>query len=64
MRVLRNLSNLPSNSRGAAIALGNFDGVHQGHQAVISATVDISKNMQVPSGVLTFEPHPRNLFRP
>lgn len=64
MRVLRNLSNLPSNSRGAAIALGNFDGVHQGHQAVISATVDISKNMQVPAGVLTFEPHPRNLFRP
>lgn len=50
--------------RGAVIAMGNFDGVHRGHQAVIAATRDRAKELGKPAAVLTFEPHPRVFFRP
>lgn len=46
--------------RGASVALGNFDGVHLGHQSVI----DLARVDGVPLGVLTFEPHPREVFAP
>ncbi len=41
------------------IAIGNFDGVHRGHRAVIEATAEIAQAESAPLGVLTFEPHPR-----
>ena len=49
---------------GAVIAMGNFDGVHRGHQAVIAAARDRAKGLGKPAAVLTFEPHPRAFFKP
>ena len=49
--------------RGAVVALGNFDGVHPGHQRVIGETGRIARALGAPNAVLTFEPHPRSVFR-
>ena len=64
MRLLRNVSELPESSRNAVVALGNFDGVHRGHQAVIGTARKLAGDAGVGTGVVTFEPHPRLLFRP
>src|SRR6204780_3422683 len=50
--------------RGAVLAMGNFDGVHRGHQAVIAGAEARAKEFSRPAGVLTFEPHPRAFFHP
>jgi riboflavin kinase / FMN adenylyltransferase len=50
--------------RGAVIAIGNFDGVHRGHRAVIDAAMKRAKALGRPAAVMTFEPHPRALFKP
>ena len=50
--------------RGAVVAMGNFDGVHRGHQAVIAAAEDRARGFGKPAAVLTFEPHPRVFFHP
>jgi riboflavin kinase / FMN adenylyltransferase len=50
--------------RGAVLAMGNFDGVHRGHQAVIAAAIARAREFDRPAGVLTFEPHPRDFFHP
>lgn len=51
-------------ARGGVYALGNFDGVHLGHKEIISKVIDISNSKNIPSGVLIFDPHPRNYFNP
>lgn len=51
---------MPQALRGASVAMGNFDGVHRGHQAVIAA----ARRADLPLGVVTFEPHPREYFAP
>ena len=53
---------LPDDLAKAALAIGNFDGVHRGHLAVIEAAEALAKGG--PAIALTFEPHPRQLFRP
>ncbi|MEQ1944137.1 bifunctional riboflavin kinase/FAD synthetase [Mesorhizobium sp. VNQ89] len=50
--------------RGGVVAIGNFDGVHRGHQAVLQRALDEARQQDVPALVLTFEPHPRKVFRP
>jgi riboflavin kinase/FMN adenylyltransferase len=50
--------------RGAVVALGNFDGVHRGHKAVIAAAQQRAAALKRPAAVLTFEPHPRVFFNP
>ena len=50
--------------RGGVVAIGNFDGVHRGHQAVLERALEEAKERGVPALVLTFEPHPRKVFRP
>ena len=60
MRIIRDTSFLPPDDRGAAVAIGNFDGVHLGHQAVLKQTSSAAAG--VPLGVMTFEPHPREFF--
>src|SRR5579864_6315119 len=50
--------------RGGVVAIGNFDGVHRGHRAVIGAAVDRALALRAPAVALTFEPHPRRFFRP
>ena len=51
-------------SRGSVFALGNFDGVHRGHQSVVKLALEKAKDLHVPAAVVTLEPHPRTLFRP
>jgi riboflavin kinase/FMN adenylyltransferase len=50
--------------RGAAVAIGNFDGVHRGHRAVIAAALARGRALRKPAAALTFEPHPRAFFNP
>ena len=54
----------PSDWKGAVVALGNFDGMHKGHQALIAHARDQAKALGAPLLVLTFEPHPRRFFVP
>src|SRR6478609_7094576 len=50
--------------RGAVVAMGNFDGVHLGHRAVIAAALEMGRIHGKPAFALTFEPHPRSFFSP
>src|SRR5215467_9750275 len=50
--------------RGAVIAMGNFEGVHRGHRAVIATVVSRARTLGRPAAALTFEPHPRAFFKP
>ncbi len=54
----------PAAWKGGAVALGNFDGVHRGHQALLARTAEQAKALGAPVVVLTFEPHPRRFFVP
>jgi riboflavin kinase/FMN adenylyltransferase len=62
IRTVTAWTNLPAEARGASVALGNFDGVHRGHAAVVRAAH--AARPDLPLAVLTFEPHPREFFRP
>lgn len=55
---------LPEKLKGGVIAIGNFDGVHRGHQSVLNRALDIARSRNAPALVLTFEPHPRTVFNP
>ncbi|MCO5733183.1 bifunctional riboflavin kinase/FAD synthetase [Rhizobium sp. SSA_523] len=55
---------LPPELEGGVVAIGNFDGVHRGHRSVLERALDIARQRGVPALVLTFEPHPRTVFRP
>lgn len=55
---------LPDHLRGAHVAIGNFDGVHRGHQVVLGAALDRARAEGRPALALTFEPHPRSFFAP
>lgn len=58
------LDAVPPALGGGVVAIGNFDGVHRGHQSVLAVALEIARDRGVPALVLTFEPHPRALFRP
>lgn len=58
------LDNPPPNLRGAMVAIGNFDGLHRGHQHVLSTLRERARSAGVPAVMLTFEPHPRDVFAP
>jgi riboflavin kinase/FMN adenylyltransferase len=64
MRVLRHTDGVPADARGAVVAIGNFDGLHRGHQAVIGKAARLARELEAPLALLTFEPHPRSFFRP
>ncbi len=64
MRVIREYDSLPDAHKGGALAIGNFDGLHLGHRAVIAAMKERALAIGVPPAVMTFEPHPRMFFRP
>lgn len=55
---------LPDALKGGVVAIGNFDGVHRGHRSVLERALEIAAQRGVPALVLTFEPHPRTLFKP
>src|SRR5262249_6312377 len=62
--VFRTWSEVPPPLKGGVIALGNFDGLHRGHQAVIGRAVEIAHKSGKAAAVMTFEPHPRMFFKP
>lgn len=64
MQVLHSAAHVPLEARGACLAIGNFDGVHRGHQALIAAAVKEARRLRKPAGVMVFEPHPREYFQP
>ena len=64
MEVFEDWRDLPADARGSAVALGAFDGVHRGHRAVIASAAEAARRLDIPFGVVTFDPHPRRVFRP
>ncbi|MBN2751071.1 MAG: bifunctional riboflavin kinase/FAD synthetase [Rhodospirillaceae bacterium] len=64
MMILRHTDDVPAHLRQGVVAIGNFDGVHRGHQAVIATGLALARAEDRPFGVLTFEPHPRSIFQP
>ena len=60
MRVIRYLPSIAPDS--VALAIGNFDGVHRGHQAMLIRLMDAAEDLGLPSAVMTFDPHPREYF--
>ncbi|MDO8914077.1 MAG: bifunctional riboflavin kinase/FAD synthetase [Phenylobacterium sp.] len=64
MRIVHDWKGLADTDRGAAVALGNFDGVHRGHQQVIALAAKAAGQLKAPLGVISFDPHPRRIFQP
>jgi riboflavin kinase/FMN adenylyltransferase len=64
MRIFHGLEDVPAPMRGAILAIGNFDGVHRGHQALLQAALDHGRRLGRPAGAIVFEPHPREFFQP
>ncbi len=61
---VRDWRDLPDRLRGAAVAIGAFDGVHRGHQAVIAEARSAAGDLGAPLAVVSFDPHPRRWFQP
>ena len=64
MRIIRDYQYVDAEDTNAVAAIGNFDGVHLGHQSVLKKVHSIAKNLNASVGVVTFEPHPRSYFAP
>ena len=64
LRIIRHPSSSAKHQRGAVLAMGNFDGLHKGHAALIGQARSLAEARGAPVAVLTFEPHPRNVFMP
>ena len=64
MRLYRHYEHIPDSDRGGVVAIGSFDGVHRGHQAVIGKTRRLAQEFEAPAAVITFEPHPRRVLQP
>ena len=62
MHVVRGFRPLPPGDPGCALTIGNFDGVHRGHQAMLALLTNEARHRGLPSCVLSFEPHPRDWF--
>lgn len=64
MQLVRGLHNLRPEHRGCVATIGNFDGIHRGHQAILMRLRERAAELKVPSGVVIFEPQPREFFSP
>ncbi len=64
IRLFRNADSVPADGRGCVVAMGNFDGMHKGHRALLETAKARAGALGAPFGVVTFEPHPRRLFKP
>ena len=62
--IIRDTTPAAAIPRGAVVAMGNFDGVHLGHRAVIAAALNMGRAHGRPAFAVTFEPHPRSFFSP
>lgn len=64
MILLQDYKNIPETAKNSVLVIGNFDGVHLGHRALLKRAKNLARETGAPLAVLTFEPHPRKLFRP
>ena len=64
MRLLRAQESIPHEFLHAVVAIGNFDGLHRGHQELLAVAREQAKGLGKPWGIVTFEPHPRSFFKP
>ena len=64
VEIVTDWRHLPDRLRGAAVAIGAFDGVHRGHQAVIAEARAAADRLAAPLAVVSFAPHPRRWFQP
>ncbi|WP_455365181.1 adenylyltransferase/cytidyltransferase family protein, partial [Kaarinaea lacus] len=64
MELIRGLQNIKPHHHGCVATIGNFDGVHLGHQAVIRQVLEKARELKLPVAVITFEPQPQEFFRP
>jgi riboflavin kinase/FMN adenylyltransferase len=64
MELIRGLHNLRARHRGCVATIGNYDGVHRGHQAVLGQLAEQSRQLGLPTAVMIFEPTPREFFAP
>src|SRR3954463_16019223 len=64
MHIIRKLDQLPSSARAGAVAIGNFDGVHRGHVAIVRRLLERAEAVAGPAVVFTFDPHPVRILRP
>ena len=62
MQIFRHIPN--QQQQACALAIGNFDGMHLGHQALLKQLTETAKSLGLTSAVMTFEPHPREFFSP
>lgn len=64
MHIIRHLEALPADARGCAVSIGNFDGVHRGHVAIVRRLLERAEAVGGPAIVFTFDPHPVRILRP
>ncbi len=64
MQVFRSIEEIPANYGRSVVTIGNFDGVHRGHRAVIAEVVERARALNAHSVAVTFEPHPARVLRP
>jgi riboflavin kinase/FMN adenylyltransferase len=64
VEIVTDWRDLPEALKGAAVAIGAFDGVHRGHQAVIAEAREAARRLDAPLAVVSFDPHPRRWFQP
>ena len=64
MEVLETLEHFAASSKGGALCIGNFDGVHVGHQKLLAQVTEIAKSLSAPAVVLTLHPHPMQILSP
>lgn len=64
VQIVRDWRGLSPELKGAAVAVGAFDGVHRGHRAVIAQAAEAARTLGAPLGVVSFDPHPRRWFQP
>ena len=62
MKIVRGFHNLKPDSTGCVVTIGNFDGVHLGHRMLLERLFEKSKELNLPSALITFEPQPREFF--
>lgn len=64
MKVVQGWQAVPGHLKGAVLAIGNFDGVHRGHRAVLNSAKAQARDFGLPMGAMIFEPYPRKYFQP
>jgi len=64
MKVIRSLKDIPEDLKGGVITIGNFDGVHMAHRAIISKVLQVAKKTGSKAIAMTFEPHPQQVLHP